>query len=56
MTDNPCDNALDLTNAILNVEDNISDGTYCEWLISSQDDDGYVTLEFQNFNVRNTSI
>ena len=56
MTDNICDNALDLANGILKVEDNLLDGTYCQWLISAQDDDGYVTLEFQNFNVRNTIV
>ena len=54
LTDNLCNNALDLANAILNVEDNWPDGTYCQWLISAQDDNGYVTLEFQNLNVRNT--
>ena len=53
-TDNLCDNALDLANEILNVEDNWPLGTYCQWLISAEDDNGYVTLEFQNFNVRNT--
>ena len=54
LTDNLCNNALDLANAILNVENNFPDGTYCQWLISAQDDNGYATLEFQNFNVRNT--
>ena len=54
MTDNICDNALDLANGILNVEDNWPEGTYCQWLISAQDDNGYVILEFQNVNVRNT--
>ena len=54
LTDNLCDNALDLTNGILKVENNWPDGTYCQWLISAQDNDGYVTLEFENFNVRNT--
>ena len=54
MIDNLCDNALDLTNEMLIVEYNWPDGTYCQWLISTQEDDGYVTLEFQNFNVRNT--
>ena len=39
---------------MLNVEDNWPHGTYCQWLISAQDNNGYVTLEFQNFNVRNT--
>ena len=53
LTDNICDNALDLANGILNL-DNFPDGTYCQWLISAQDDNGYVTLEFQNLNVRNT--
>ena len=54
MTDNICDNALNLANGILNVEDNWPPGTYCQWLISTPDNDDYVTLEFQNFNVRNT--
>ena len=54
LTDNICDNALDLANGILNVEDNWPHGTYCQWLISAQDNDYYVTLEFQTFNVRNT--
>ena len=52
MTDNLCDNALDLANGILNVEDNLTHNTYCQWLISAQDNEGYVTLEFENFNVR----
>ena len=54
MTVNLCDNALDLANGILNVEDNLTHNTYCQWLISAQDNEGYVTLEFENFNVRNT--
>ena len=54
LTDNLCDNALDLANGILNVEDNLPHSTYCQWLISAQDNEGYVTLEFENFNVRNT--
>ena len=53
MTDNICDNALDLSNRELIVEDNWPLGTYCQWLILAQDHNGYVTLEFQNFNVRN---
>ena len=54
LTDNICDNALDLANGILKVEDNWPHSTYCQWLISAQDDnDGSVTLEFQNFIVRN---
>ena len=54
MTDNICDNALDLANGILHVENNWPDGTFCQWVMSTQDNDSYVTLEFQNFNVRNT--
>ena len=54
LTDNICDNALDLANGILNVADNWPHGTYCQWLISAQDDNVYVTLEFESFNVRNT--
>ena len=56
MTDNICDNALDLSNGELIAEDNWPLGTYCQWLILAQDDNGYVTLEFQNFNVRNTIV
>ena len=52
MTDNICDNALDLANGILKVEDNWPVGSYCQWLLSAQDNNGYVTLEFENFNVR----
>ena len=55
MTDNICDNALDLANGILKVEDYWPLGTYCQWLILAQDNDDYVTLEFQKFNVRNTA-
>ena len=54
LTDNLCDNALDLVNRQLKVEEIWPVGTYCQWLISAQDNDDYVTLEFQNFNVRNS--
>ena len=59
MKDNLCDNALDLINGQLSVEkvifgNDLPLGTYCQWMISAQDDDGYVTLEFQNFNVKIT--
>ena len=52
MTDNLCNNALDLANGQLKVEDNWPDRFYCQWLISAQDNDGYVTFEFENINVR----
>ena len=54
LKDNQCDNALDLINGQLIVQDNLPMGTYCQWMISAQDDDGYVTLEFQNFYVKIT--
>ena len=56
LTDNLCHNALDLANGILNVEDNLPGSIYCQWMISAPDKDGYVTLEFENFNVRTNCI
>ena len=55
MIDIICDNALDLANGLLIIEDNWPFGTYCQWLVSAQDNEDYVTLEFQKFNVRNTA-
>ena len=52
LTDNLCDNALDLANRQLIVVEWWPIGTYCQWMISAQD--GYVTIEFEHFNVRNT--
>ena len=51
LKDNICDNALDLKNGQLIVQNKWPDGTYCQWLISAQEDDGYVTLDFQQFHV-----
>ena len=48
LTDNICDNALDLANGMLIVGDH----WYCQWLITAQDDNDYITLEFINFDVR----
>ena len=56
LTDDLCDNSLDKANGILNVENNLPYGTYCQWLISAKDDNGYVTLEFQIFHVRSTIV
>ena len=52
--DNLCQNALDLTNdEHLIIQDNWPLGTYCQWLISAKEEvGGYVTLEFNNINVR----
>ena len=51
--DNLCENALDLSNDKLIVDDTkLQFGTYCQWLISAVDDKHYVILEFENVNVR----
>ena len=49
--DNLCKNALDLSSRKLIVGNNWSVGTYCHWLISAEDENSYITLEFQNINV-----
>ena len=49
--DNLCQNALDLTNGKLIVNNNWPLGTYCQWLISAEDENSYITLEFENLNV-----
>ena len=49
--DNLCKNALDLRSRKLIVDNNWSVGTYCQWLIPAEDENSYVTLEFQNINV-----
>ena len=55
LTDNICDNALDLDDGSLIIDVYFqAHGTYCQWLISAQYNQDFVTLEFQNFNVRNT--
>ena len=56
MTDNICDNALDLANGILKVEDNWPHGTYCQWMISAPNNDACVILEFQNLDVKKINI
>ena len=53
LKENICDNALNLANG-LHIVGNWPDGTYCQWLISAQDDDSYVTLEIQNLHVKLT--
>ena len=42
-----------MKNGMLIIESNLPIGTYCQWSILAQDDDSYVILEFQTFNVRN---
>ena len=53
LKENICDNAMNLANG-LHIVGNWPDGTYCQWLISAQDDDSYVTLEIQNLHVKLT--
>ena len=49
--DNLCQNALDLSNSKLIVDNNWPLGTYCQWLISAEDENSYIAIEFQNINV-----
>ena len=37
-------------------DDNWPDHTRCQWLISAQEDNEYVTLEFQNLNVKRIAL
>ena len=50
--DNLCQNALDLDNGKLIIEDNLPTGTFCQWVISASDDNHYVNLEFEKLDVR----
>ena len=50
--ENLCENALDLSNRKLIVDNNWPFGTHCQWLISAVDDQHYVNLEFENIDVR----
>ena len=51
-----CENALNLTTGKLIVDNNWPFGTFCKWMLSAQDDNSYVSLEFQNLNVRNCNL
>ena len=56
MTENACDDALDLDNGIIKGKlgkFSEYDDDYCQWSTSAPDDDMYVILEFQMLNVRN---
>ena len=49
-----CDLAHKKKEKTLIIDSKLPKGTYCgDWLIESEDNDTYVTLEFQEFNVRN---
>ena len=51
--DNLCQNALNLNkgNGKLIGDNNWLVGTYCQWLISAENENSYITLQFQNINV-----
>ena len=49
--DDWCENALNLTSGKLIVNKDWPSGTYCQWLITSENNNSYVTLEFQHLNV-----
>ena len=53
MKDNWCDNALDLINNHLVVEENWPDGMHCQWLVYSRNAYDFITLEFSIMMVRN---
>ena len=46
-----CQNALDLKNKKLIVDNDWPAGTACQWLILAEDKNSYITLVFQNTNV-----
>ena len=52
MKDNWCEKALDLTNRNLIVTNNWPMGIFCQWSISAENGDDYVTLEFQKLDVK----
>ena len=51
-SENLCNNALDLSNRELVVENDWPFGMECQWLISAVDDQHYVNLEFENLDVK----
>ena len=52
LIDNWCDNALDLINNQLIVNENLPYGIHCQWLIYTAINNGFITLEFSNITVR----
>ena len=53
LIDNSCDNALDLINNHLIVNENLPYGIHCQWLIYTANNNSFITLEFSNITVRN---
>ena len=51
LQDDVCEDALDLSNGTLIIEDKWPLGTSCQWLLSIEDANSYITLEFHDLNV-----
>ena len=56
LKDNLCDDALYLINGKLIVEDEWLGSISCQWLISSEDKEDFVTIEFQTLNVKSLAF
>ena len=52
---NMCNEALDLSIGKLIVKI-MEVNLFCKWLISAEDENSYITLEFQNINVSHNSL
>ena len=48
---NICNEALDLSNGKLIVTNDFPENLHCKWLISAEDENSYITLEFDKINV-----
>ena len=46
-----CQNALNLSSSKLTVDKNWPWGTYCQWLILAEDENSYVTIQFDHIDV-----
>ena len=50
--DDVCNNALDSSEGILIIDDVWEVGTLCKWLLPIEDENSYITLEFEHLDVR----
>ena len=51
LQDDVCKNALVLTSGTLNIKDKWPIGINCQWLLSVEDDNTYIALEFEHLDV-----
>ena len=51
LQDDVCKNALVLTSGTLTIKDKWPIGTNCQWLLSVEDANTYITLEFEHLDV-----